>query len=70
MECREGRGGRERGRGLDLRQDAVFPQDKQRAAKAWTETYIIMQMFQQTCVKEDKPSLFTLNKLRKPKPDL
>lgn len=28
-ECREGRGGRERGWGLDLRQDAVFPQDKE-----------------------------------------
>lgn len=54
----------------DLRQDALFPQDKQRAAKARTYTSITMQMFQETCGKENKPSLFILNKLRKHKPDL
>lgn len=52
----------------DLRQDALFPQDKELLRSGHTS--ITMQMFQETCGKENKPSLFILNKLRKHKPDL
>lgn len=70
MEWSEGRGGRDRVQGRDLRQDGLFPRDKQRAPKARTYASITIQMFQQPCVKENKPSLFILNKPRKHKPDL
>lgn len=70
MEWSEGRGGRDTVQGRDLRQDGPFPRDKQRAPKARTNTSITIQMFQQPCVKENKPPLFMLNKPRKHKPDL